>query len=135
MEKTLRLGECNALVLAYMGDAVIELFTRQYLIGDGNCRISELNERAKNFVTAVSQSAAVERVLPFLTEGETAVFKHGRNAKGIHVPKSAAAIEYRRATGLECLFGHLYLEGNEKRARELFKIAYSLESDEAVQVE
>lgn len=127
MEKNLRLSEFNPLLLAYMGDAVVELFTRQYLVGDGNCRIAELNERARDFVTAVSQSAAVERVLPFLTEAETAVFKHGRNAKGIHVPKSAAAIEYRRATGLECLFGHLYLDGKEERARELFKIAYALD--------
>lgn len=127
MEKSIDFNKCNALVLAYMGDAVIEVFTRRSIIGDGGHKISDLNVMAKHYVTAVSQSAAVERVLPHLTEKEEQIFKYGRNAKGVHVPKSASAIDYRRATGLECLFGYLYLSGEIERAEALFALAYGTE--------
>ena len=124
MEKSIDFNKCNALVFAYVGDAVIELFARRSVIGDGGGKISDFNTAAKKYVTAVSQSAAVERVMPHLTEDETRIFKYGRNAKGVHTPKSASAIEYRRATGLECLFGYLYLSDNIDRAKCLFDIAY-----------
>lgn len=127
MEKSIDFNKCNALVLAYMGDAVIELLARRHIIGDGDRKISDLNVEAKNYVTAVSQSAAVERVLPHLTEKEQQMFKYGRNAKGVHTPKSASAVDYRRATGLECLFGYLYLLGETERAKSLFDIAYNVE--------
>ncbi len=127
MEKSIDFNKCNALVLAYMGDAVIEVFARRSIIGDGGHKISDLNVMAKHYVTAVSQSAAVERVLPHLTEKEEQIFKYGRNAKGVHVPKSASAIDYRRATGLECLFGYLYLSGEIERAEALFALAYGTE--------
>ena len=127
MEKSIDFNKCNALILAYMGDAVIELLARRHIIGDGDRKISELNVEAKKYVTAVSQSAAVERVLPHLTEKELQMFKYGRNAKGVHTPKSASAVDYRRATGLECLFGYLYLLGDTERAQCLFDIAYKAE--------
>lgn len=127
MEKSVDFNKCNALVLAYMGDAVIELLARRRIIGDGDRKISDLNVDAKNYVTAVSQSAAVERVLPHLTEKELQMFKYGRNAKGVHTPKSASAVDYRRATGLECLFGYLYLLGDTERAQCLFDLAYKAE--------
>lgn len=127
MEKSVDFCKCNALIQAYMGDAVIELLARRRIIGDGDKKVSELNVEAKNYVTAVSQSLAVEKLLPNLSEEEERIFKYGRNAKGVHVPKSASAIDYRRATGLECLFGHLYLEGKMDRAEELFDMAYGTE--------
>lgn len=127
MEKSIDFNKCNALVLAYMGDAVIELLARRHIIGDGDRKISELNVEAKKYVTAVSQSAAVERILPYLTEKELQMFKYGRNAKGVHTPKSASAVNYRRATGLECLFGYLYLIGDTRRAQCLFDLAYPAE--------
>lgn len=127
MEKSVDFNKCNALILAYMGDAVIELLARRHIIGDGDRKISELNVEAKKYVTAISQSAAVERVLPHLTEKELQMFKYGRNAKGVHTPKSASAVDYRRATGLECLFGYLYLLGDTERAQCLFDIAYKAE--------
>ncbi len=127
MEKSVDFNKCNALVLAYMGDAVIELMARRRIIGDGDRKISDLNVDAKKYVTAVSQSAAVERVLPHLTEKEVQMFKYGRNAKGVHTPKSASAVDYRRATGLECLFGYLYLLGETERAQCLFDLAYEAE--------
>ncbi len=127
MEKSIDFQKCNALELAYMGDAVIELLARRKIIGTGGNKLADLNVASKSYVTAKSQSAAVERLLPSLTERETELFKYGRNAKGVHVPKSASAVDYRRATGLECLFGYLYLAGMTERAEELFDIAYETE--------
>ena len=116
-----RLAEAGPLTLAYMGDAVFGLLTRERIVLAGEKPPAELNRLARGYVTAVAQSAAVERLLPLLDEDETAVYKRGRNAKSAHAPKSAGAVEYRRATGLECLFGYLYLAGRIERARALFE--------------
>ena len=116
-----RLAEAGPLTLAYMGDAVFELLTRERIVLAGEKPPAELNRLARGYVTAVAQSAAVERLLPLLDEDETAVYKRCRNAKSAHAPKSAGAVEYRRATGLECLFGYLYLAGRIERARALFE--------------
>ena len=116
-----RLAEAGPLTLAYIGDAVFELLTRERIVLAGEKPPAELNRLARGYVTAVAQSAAVERLLPLLDEDETAVYKRGRNAKSAHAPKSAGAVEYRRATGLECLFGYLYLAGRIERARALFE--------------
>ena len=115
-----RLAEAGPLTLAYMGDAVFELLTRERIVLAGEKPPAELNRLARGYVTAVAQSAAVERLLPLLDEDETAVYKRGRNATSAHAPKSAGAVEYRRATGLECLFGALYLEGRLDGLDELF---------------
>ncbi|HAN21622.1 MAG: hypothetical protein A2Y15_05830 [Clostridiales bacterium GWF2_36_10] len=114
----------SPLVLAYMGDAYIELLTREYIIGQGDCNTASLNTRAKDFVTAQSQSAAVDKLIPFLNEDELIIYKQGRNAKSNHSPRSASAVVYRRATGLECLFGYLYFSHKQIRAAELFRIGY-----------
>lgn len=110
----------SPLVLAYLGDAFFETLAREHLIGDGNCKPSELNDRAKALVTAASQSCMVEKLLPQLNDQELAVYKQGRNAKSAHRSKSASAIEYRRATGLECLFGYFWINGQQERAKVLF---------------
>lgn len=110
----------NPLVLAYMGDSYYETLVRCYLIGNGDCLPAELNKAARLYVTASAQSKAVNAVLPLLTESETSVYKAGRNAKSSHSSKSAEIGDYRRATGLEALFGWLYISGDTKRAEELF---------------
>jgi len=114
--------------LAYLGDAVLELLTRQYLLGSGVTDVGKLNAMALSYVKATAQSEAVERLLPHLTEEETAVFKRGRNAHGVAIPKSASASQYRRATGLEALFGYLYVNGRNERMKTLFRIAYALDT-------
>ena len=110
--------------LAYLGDAVIELLTRARLVEKGIHGAGNLNKAALGYVTAVSQSAALELVLPELTEKETEVFKRGRNQHGSSIPKSASAAQYRRATGFEALFGYLWLTGEQERAKYLFSVAY-----------
>ena len=117
---TFRRGDYSPLVLAYLGDSFFETLAREYLVGDGNCKPSELNDRAREIVTAHSQSAMVERLLPILTEDELAIYKSGRNSKSAHRSKSASALEYRRATGLECLYGYFWLTAQHARAREVF---------------
>lgn len=110
--------------LAYLGDSVLELITRQYLLSTGVTDVGRLNSLALSYVRATSQSDAVEKLLPLLTEEETAVFKRGRNSHGIAIPKSASAGQYRRATGMEALFAWLYINGKTERMKELFTAGF-----------
>lgn len=125
MEKSLEFIKRNysPLVLAYLGDSFYETLAREYVISNGDCLVSKLNVKIKSIITAVAQSKIIIIILPQLNETENWFFKSGRNAKNTHHSKSAEAVEYRRATGLECLFGYLYLSGQHKRARELFLYA------------
>lgn len=121
-------GYANSLggaTLAYLGDAVLEVMVRRYLVSLGIADGGTLSRMALNFVRATAQSAGVEKLMPHLTEEEEYIYKRGRNAHGIAIPKSASAAEYRRATGMEALFAWLDLVGRHERAKELFQIAYA----------
>ena len=107
----------SPLALAFVGDGVYSLFVRERLLAKANRPVGDLHRLAVEAVRAEAQSAAVERLLPVLTEEELAVFKRGRNA---HTARTGA--EYHRATGLESLFGYLYLDGRTVRLRELFAL-------------
>ncbi len=111
--------------LAYLGDAVLEVQVRTYLLSLNISGSGKLNHLALRFVTAAAQSAAFERISSALTEDELYIYKRGRNQNGIRAPKSASASDYRRATGFEALFGWLELNGSFDRKRELFNLAYS----------
>ena len=119
----INLNEYSPLVLSYLGDCVIELMVRERLVKSGNVPPEQLHQKALLFVQATSQSKAVENILPVLTENETDIYKRGRNAKA-RAPKSSSVADYKRATGMECLFGYIYLEGNNTRLNELFDIAF-----------
>lgn len=124
MEKGIkfRRSDYHPLQLAYLGDAYYELLARETLLGDGQCKLAILNSAVRTLVTAEGQSALLEVLLPHLTEEEAAIYRSGRNARSAHRTKSASAIDYRRATGLESLFGYLWLTGKQERARELFRL-------------
>ncbi len=111
----------NAANLAYLGDCVYELLVREYLVWRGSLHPS-VDSLA--YVTAHVQSSIVDRLMPHLTEEETDVYKRGRNCGHSSIPKSSTALEYRRATGLEALFGWLHLTGRTDRLRELFGMAF-----------
>jgi len=96
---------------------------REKLVRAGNIPPELLHVKALSFVRASEQSKAVGKLLPYLTEAELDIYKRGRNAKS-RVPKSSTAGEYRRSTGMECLFGYLYLSKNGSRIDELFEIAF-----------
>lgn len=113
------------LALAYLGDAVIELFARDLVMHkSGETKPGGLVRASKAVVTCEAQSDAVERIRDVLTEQEMSVFKRGRNAKTHFSPKHGQLIQYRRATGLEALMGYLYVSGNVTRAKELFIKAF-----------
>lgn len=117
--------ELSGAALAYLGDASLELLTRRFLLSLGLTGSGKLNHLALRFVKATVQSKAVDNLLPHLTEEEEYAYKRGRNASGISAPKSASALEYRRATGFEALFGWLDIKGQSDRANELFALAYA----------
>ena len=90
------------------------------LARDGSRPVGELHRMAVAYVNATAQAAAYDRIAPLLTEQEQAVYRRGRNG-GAHPPKNADPGHYAKATGLEALFGYLYLNGAQERARELFE--------------
>lgn len=110
----------SPLTLAFLGDGVYGLLVRERLVREANRPAGELHRESVELVRAEAQSAAVDRLLPLLTEEEAAVFRRGRNA---HTSRTGS--EYHRATGLEALFGWLYLKGEQNRLRELFEQAVS----------
>ncbi len=118
-------SELTGAALAYVGDAALELLVRRYLLGLRLTGSRRLNSLALRFVKATAQSEAVDRLLPLLSDEELYLYKRGRNAHGISAPKSATSQEYRRATGLEALFGALELSGQRARAEELFLAAFT----------
>jgi len=110
-------------VLAYVGDAVYELVTRQYLVGKmGRSGVNKLHREAVKRVRARAQAGVLEKLKGSLTEKEAEVVRRGRNAGSGHVPKNARVLEYRHSTGLECLVGYLYLKGNMQRLEEIMKL-------------
>ncbi len=110
--------------LAFVGDAFYELYVRERLIGDGSLPAGVLHSRAVRYVCARAQSAAAEAILPLLDEEEEAIYRRGRNASSLAVPRHVAASDYRRATGLESLFGYLCLTGAAERASQLLQLAW-----------
>ena len=118
-----QLSTVSELALAHVGDAVFELLTRTELICAGSRqRVHDLHAQTVARVTAPAQAAFVELLLPYLTPEETAVYKRGRNAHSHPAPKSATPGQYARATGLETLFGWLWLTGQKERVSELYAI-------------
>lgn len=128
MEKSLTKEEIirsySSATLAYIGDAVIEVVVRTYLTNGGDKSVSRLNDEAKSFVTAACQSVAAEKLDSILDEFEMSVYKRGRNMKPLHTPKNTSLIDYRRATGLECVFGYLWLLKDSERICRLFRFCF-----------
>ena len=110
--------------LAYLGDAVFEVAVRLTLLERGITSLGSLNREALHYVTAVAQGRAVEKILHLLSPEEADVFRRGRNTGDLTPPKSATHGEYRRATGLEALFGYLYLKGEMARIKQLFEAGF-----------
>ncbi|MBQ2729651.1 MAG: Mini-ribonuclease 3 [Clostridia bacterium] len=103
--------------LAYLGDSVLEVMVRKMLILD---KKGDIHNRSHEYVTAVSQSKAVEKLMDEFTEDELAIYKRGRNHTHSS-PKSATHAQYSRATGLECVFAYLYLIGDNERLEHIFQ--------------
>lgn len=107
--------ELNPLALAYLGDAIYEVYVRQHVLTLPNHRPHILHRRSSNYVSAKAQARALHALMPELTESETDVVKRGRNAKSGTAPKNAEMIDYRHSTAFECLIGYLYYRKDEER--------------------
>ena len=106
--------------LAHMGYCVFEILCRAYLCARGEKTVDRLHRDTIAMVNAPAQAQFADRMLPLLTEEERSYYRRGKNAHVHAVPKSATPAEYARATGLEALFGALYLAGETRRINELF---------------
>ncbi len=115
-------NKISMLGLAHVGDAVYELLYRSKLCSDGHTAVAEMHRMTVAFVRAEAQAEAAAKLLPVLTTEEASVYKRGRNAKVNSVPHNADIGQYHAATGLEALFGWLYLLGRTERINELFNI-------------
>lgn len=120
----------SPLSLAFLGDSVYDTLVREHLLRQANMPVAKLHSAKIKLVCAEFQSKAYDLLAEKLSEHELAVLKRGRNATGNTVPKHADAAEYRRATAVECLFGYLYLTGQEQRIKELFAVMMTAEDNE-----
>ena len=116
-------NKISMLGLAHIGDGVYELLVRTMLCTQGHAAVGELHRLTVSYVKAPAQAKAMEKLLPRLSEEELALYKRGRNAHVHGVPQGASVGEYHVATGLEALFGWLYLQGRRERIEELFTAA------------
>ena len=124
------LNQISALGLAHCGDAVFELLVRTWLCTLGGSKVKNLHRETVSYVSAPAQAARMDRMLPLLTEEEQEFYRRGRNAHVRMIPKNATHEQYSKATGLECLFGSLFLLGRQERVNELFVL--TMEEDHAL---
>ena len=108
--------------LAHMGDCVYEMLVRAYLCAEGNKTVAQLHKQTISMVKATYQAAFVDKMFPLLTEEEMTYYRRGKNSHVHAVPKSATPAQYAKATGLEAMFGYLFLSGQKNRANEIFNL-------------
>lgn len=115
----------SPLTLAFIGDSIFDLLIRTVVVEGGNAPVNKLHKETSKLVQASAQANLYHKIKDHLTEEEQSVFKRGRNAKSFTTAKNAGVVEYRTATGLETLFGYLYLTGQMERLMELIKFHIS----------
>ena len=108
--------------LAFVGDAVYGLMVRESLAAGPAGRVGALHGASVRLVNAAAQAKAAQMILPILTKQEQDIFRRGRNAHTPHTPRSASKADYHAATGLEALFGYLYLKDEIGRLQFLFRM-------------
>ncbi len=115
----------SPIVLAYVGDAVFEVYVRQRLIAGSSREPHELHRAATKYVSAAAQARLLQRWAPLLTEEEADIVRRGRNTKSGQPPRNADPADYRQATGLECLVGYLYYQGKKERLEQLMELTFA----------
>ena len=108
--------------LAFIGDGVYDLLVREYLVTHSSAHVGELNKLKVSMVNCKSQAGFIREISDQLTEEETEIYKRGRNTKVNSASKHSSLSDYHAATGLEALFGWLYLKGRTERINELFTL-------------
>ncbi len=122
MDKNIDVTTMPSLNLAFIGDSVYEILVREHLCKANVGKVGVMNKLKVDMVCCKAQAEAVKKILPLLSEEEQGVFRRGRNVTVNSASKSSSLADYHAATGLEALFGYLYLSGRESRCRELFDI-------------
>lgn len=112
----------SPLTLAYIGDCVFDMCVRTYVLKNGNTTSNKLHNYSKKYVNATSQSKMYKYIKDKVLEQELTILKRGRNANSHSSAKNSSLIDYKNATGLEALFGYLYLKGDFKRIIQIFKL-------------
>ena len=120
----------SGLSLAFIGDAVYELFIRKYILSKGEARVKYLHRDTVRLVNADFQADMTDVLLPYLKEDELAVFKRGRNAHAGHTPKNKSEAQYHKSTGFEALVGYLYLKKDFERLSFVFSFVIREDKDE-----
>lgn len=121
MKEKEEINMMSPLTWAYVGDAVYELFIRNYLVNTTNLKPHKLHIESIKYVKAKSQANILEKLDNFLTEEEKEIVRRGRNTKNHHLPKNADVNDYMYSTAFEALIGYLYLNKEEKRLNEIFE--------------
>lgn len=113
----IQVNELNSTALAYIGDAVFELYVRKHVLAQGTVKSQQLHDQVVQYVTAPTQAKIVKAWLEadVLTDEERAIVRRGRNAKQISVPKNISHDDYRYATAFEALIGYHYLNEAHER--------------------
>ncbi len=119
----------NPIVLAYVGDAVYEMYIRQYLVSLPNQRPNHLHHQATTYVSAKAQAKALQSLLGDLSDEEMDMVKRGRNAKSGSSPKNTDVLEYRHSTAFECLIGYLFYMNRRDRIQQLMDLVIQLNED------
>lgn len=117
--KSVPANSYSPLVLAYIGDAIYDVYVRTAIVAQGNKSVNKMHQEAKLYVKASEQAKIYHKIESILTQEEISIYKRGRNAKSYTSPKNALISDYRQATGLEALIGYLYIDGQIDRVIEL----------------
>lgn len=124
--------QVNSLALAYIGDAIYEVYVRHHLLSKGNVRPNQLHKLATKYVSAKAQATVLHELskMEFFSEEELAIIRRGRNAKSGTVPKNTDVQTYRYSTAFEALIGYLHLEKNADRLAEIIQTSFELIQNE-----
>lgn len=120
MEESVKTEQVNAyqyspLALAYMGDSILDLLVKKYFVTHSNMQPHKYHVEVSKIVKAVNQADYIDQIMEELSEDELDVYKRGRNTNTHSKAKNATMGQYRKATGLEALYGYLYLKGDMER--------------------
>ena len=112
----------NGLTLAYLGNAIYEVYIRELLLKEGYTKVDKLHKEAITYTSAKGQKIALDKIYDSLSETEINIFKRGRNANSDRKPKNTDLATYKQATGFEALIGYLYLNNEIDRLKQLIDI-------------
>lgn len=129
MEKNLDIREYNIKTLAYMGDAVYELYVREHIVRNSREVASKLHRKTIKYVSAKAQEYIINNIYEILTEEEQEIYKRGRNASANTVPKNTDVVTYKKATGFESIIGYLYFTGQNRRLKDIINQSITLISE------